>query len=462
MSKVIFKNPRIFLLDTETTGLKNPHAWQIAVQELTLTDNNTVATKNRFMPKGDLHDLYFNPQKEMEQGAIAVHGKTDADVADYPSIYDFDFKKQFNIADDETVFLVGQYVQFDIDCLKNTANEQNKALLEKAHPICTKHLSRRLDKMIDMGLERHSLTNLFAYVCENHSDYVTDATLGEHAHNAKYDIQMTLAVLNFIADWKQLDWLVDYISDNGVLGYLTTYSRWVEPKQFEFLKETLFLDDTMTLQTAWEGSFHLVLDYEYNRLKALNLPNFFETSNPCWTSNSEIQSFKAFIDNVFVCYKQEIPSLFASFIAKKLDNEIFDYNFPLCYGTLQESPKNANNFVNAVLINLDLPQEKQAIFVDLETKTLKPCSDEIIKTMVLEWQQDSPLYKKFFDEVVLACIAYDEHKGHLWGYNLDAMFEYAFARTDNLENELQALKTEIKTRYKDLAFDYLNGDICQY
>ena len=95
---------KIIVLDTETTGLDNPHALEVAASLCEFQDG-------KLTPVAKFHQL-FNPNKAIEPAASEVHGYTNDMLADKPAIQDFQLSV-LGITPADTVYIIGHYIQFD-------------------------------------------------------------------------------------------------------------------------------------------------------------------------------------------------------------------------------------------------------------------------------------------------------------------------------------------------------------
>lgn len=151
------------ILDTETTGTKDPHATEIAWLEI----------DNLLMPTGQHFNARFNPQKPIEYGASKVTGIYDEDVAECPPHTSFVMP--------QTTYLIGHHISYDLSVLKNAGVD-----ISNIKPICTCILAR---KFFD-ELPKFSLGALLTHF------YPDDRqTYKMHAHGAYFDVLFTHKVL---------------------------------------------------------------------------------------------------------------------------------------------------------------------------------------------------------------------------------------------------------------------------
>jgi DNA polymerase III subunit epsilon len=122
---------REIVLDTETTGL-DPLAGHRVVEVGCIELENLVATGRSFQ-------AYFNPEREMPQGAMDVHGLTDAFLSDKPLFAErIDEMLEF-IGDAQ---LVIHNAQFDLGFLNAELERAGRTRLINSH-IDTVSLARR-------------------------------------------------------------------------------------------------------------------------------------------------------------------------------------------------------------------------------------------------------------------------------------------------------------------------------
>jgi DNA polymerase-3 subunit epsilon len=129
------KSKRQIVLDTETTGLKPENGHRIVeIGAVELIDN---------IKTGKTFQAYINPEMEMDEHVIKVHGITNEFLKDKPKFIDVadDFIKF--ITDSE---LVIHNADFDIKFLNKELNDINKGKIWDYidNAICTLKLDRRL------------------------------------------------------------------------------------------------------------------------------------------------------------------------------------------------------------------------------------------------------------------------------------------------------------------------------
>jgi DNA polymerase III subunit epsilon len=123
---------REIVLDTETTGL-DPLAGHRVVEVGCIELENLVATGRSFQ-------AYFNPEREMPQGAMDVHGLTDAFLSDKPLFAErIDEMLEF-IGDAQ---LVIHNAQFDLGFLNAELERAGKPQVGRDRLVDTLILARR-------------------------------------------------------------------------------------------------------------------------------------------------------------------------------------------------------------------------------------------------------------------------------------------------------------------------------
>lgn len=137
------------VLDTETTGLVSPGVCEIAWLRVD-EDLNIL----------DQFESRVNPERPIEPGAQAVHGISDADVADKPTLAEVAALLPKGLK------VIGHNVQFDLRVLGDTVDVESQ--------LCTLALSRRYIS----GVSNHKLSTL-----------QQELSLGEHtSHSALGDV----------------------------------------------------------------------------------------------------------------------------------------------------------------------------------------------------------------------------------------------------------------------------------
>lgn len=152
------------IFDTETTGSTEPvRIVQAAWIEL---DDTLQAIKTV--------NLYFNPDRPIDSGAMAVHGLMGPELKDKP-LYD-----TFHLP--ETDFIIGHNIDYDWEQAGSP---------EHVKRICTLALARKLWPDADS----HQLLALCYRLAPEKAKI-----LHKMAHNARYDVALNLIVLHAIAN----------------------------------------------------------------------------------------------------------------------------------------------------------------------------------------------------------------------------------------------------------------------
>lgn len=199
---------KIIVLDTETTGLDKPHAFEVAASLCEFK-------YGKLTPVAQYRQL-FNPNKAIEPAASEIHGYTNEMLADKPAIQDFQLS-ELGITPADTVYIIGHNIKFDIDCLKTTATGELAKILETATPVCTKKLARN-----HYDLVSNRLVDIATDVLRVDKEIVKT-----NAHGAEFDVQMCLDFVNHTMDLLEI----------RSIKQLEVAARRLEAQQYEFLKE---------------------------------------------------------------------------------------------------------------------------------------------------------------------------------------------------------------------------------
>lgn len=160
-----------YILDTETTGLIEPHMTEAAYSIFEINDSKVTVLQ---VPR----TKRFNPLKEISLGSMAISHICDEDVADEQPHTDFKLPSSVE-------YLVGHNIDFDMSVLKNAGVTHEPKL------ICTNAIANFLLPT----LESHKLVSLLYYF---HRDIAR--TQARDAHAAIADIYFTELVLGSLID----------------------------------------------------------------------------------------------------------------------------------------------------------------------------------------------------------------------------------------------------------------------
>ncbi|WP_296404389.1 3'-5' exonuclease [Psychrobacter sp.] len=160
-----------YILDTETTGLVDPHMTEAAYSIIDIVNGQVQVLQ---APR----DKRFNPLKPISLGSMATSHICDEDVAhETPHT---DFKLPSNV-----LYLIGHNIDFDMQVLKNAGVKHTPKL------ICTKAMSNFLLP----SLESHTLVALLYYF---HRRIARENA--KYAHAAINDIHFTQLILSSLID----------------------------------------------------------------------------------------------------------------------------------------------------------------------------------------------------------------------------------------------------------------------
>ena len=160
-----------YILDTETTGLVEPHMTEAAYSIVDII-NGKVNVLQASRAKR------FNPLKEISLGSMAISHICDEDVADEPPHTDFRLPSSVE-------YLIGHNINFDMAVLKNAGVTHTPNL------ICTNAMANFLLPT----LESHKLVSLLYHF---HRDIAR--AQARDAHAAIADIYFTELVLGSLID----------------------------------------------------------------------------------------------------------------------------------------------------------------------------------------------------------------------------------------------------------------------
>ncbi len=231
---------KIIVIDTETTGLTNPHAFEVCAKLCEIKGSKLVHI-------GTKHAL-FNPGKSIEPEASKIHGYTDAMVANLPPIESLQLDS-IGVTSNDEVYIIGHNIKFDIDCLKATATGDLAKILAKAIPVCTKKLARN-----HYNLDSNRLVHIATDVLG-----LDEELVDSKAHSADFDVQMCIDFVNHTMDLLEIQ----------SIKALEAASRRLEPHQYEFLKE---LENTLPED---RDSFKNLVEYAHT----LGLPHLSSNHN---------------------------------------------------------------------------------------------------------------------------------------------------------------------------------------
>lgn len=160
-----------YILDTETTGLVEPHMTEAAYSIIEVNNGKIEVIQ---APRSKR----FNPLKPISLGSMATSHICDEDVAQEPPHTEFRLPSSVQ-------YLVGHNIDFDMAVLKNAGVTHTPKL------ICTKAMSSYLLPT----LESHKLVSLLYYF---HRQVAREQA--KHAHAAIYDIYFTQLVLGSLIE----------------------------------------------------------------------------------------------------------------------------------------------------------------------------------------------------------------------------------------------------------------------
>lgn len=179
------------ILDTETTGLRQPEPVEIAFIKLIYEPKEYLKQQHGLL--GAKHETFrarYSVSKPIEPGATKIHGITDNDIANLPHW------SMFQIPRGE--FIIGHKIDYDAKVLG----------VPDAKYICTCNLSR----LLWPELPNHKLTTI---VEEKFPKMATSLTA--NAHGALVDCKLCLLILETaIVEFEGLDTWQDMYEIAGV------------------------------------------------------------------------------------------------------------------------------------------------------------------------------------------------------------------------------------------------------
>jgi DNA polymerase III epsilon subunit-like protein len=152
----VFPNLRLVFLDTETTGLTDPHVIELAYK---VNGHRT-------------HKFRFNPTKRIDIGASKVHGIYIEDLKNKPR-FEHSVKNRLQKLLDHSI-LVAHNASFDVKVLRNHGVYVRRY-------ICTKRLAQLLSKFDDIPFKSHTLDDIASYY---------KVTIDRPIHDAGIDVDI--------------------------------------------------------------------------------------------------------------------------------------------------------------------------------------------------------------------------------------------------------------------------------
>lgn len=230
-----YKKPLILCLDTETTGLDQPQAIQIAFKVLELNSENAsyqLEKKAKFNFK-----QYFQPTKAIEPAATVVHGMDREKLDGQPCIHSFNLLDVLEEGlslngyfDLDEVYMVGHNISFDLNVLKNSANPNDEHVdtyltwLDQVKLVDTLKIARN-----HFNFESNRLSDI---VVNQLGVCATDVE--DTAHDAMNDVNYCVDVLNWMI--QQLKTRYVWTFDISAINNLEILSRRISKEQYGFLQ----------------------------------------------------------------------------------------------------------------------------------------------------------------------------------------------------------------------------------
>lgn len=295
--------PLIICLDTETTGLHEPEAIQVAFKLLKF--NSAANQYQNVFSDGRVFNQRLRPTKTIENEASSVHGITNNDLMEEMSVLDFSLHNAVtgealmatalnldeldDIIDTNDVYIIGHNIQFDIDCLRRTAQtEFDIHWLESVKLIDTLKLARN-----HFNFDSNRLSDIMVNAVGLSPDLVQ-----QKSHDALTDVEFCEMFLNWcVQNWThQNTWASDF--SLSCIGNIEILSRRLSKEQYGFLKQISQYCDHWDL----EGLINLFnLNYTKTNF-AIDLVNakFAEMRLPTITLNGNPNILNARLEPTFL------------------------------------------------------------------------------------------------------------------------------------------------------------------
>lgn len=160
------------VLDTETTGLKDPQVIELAY----------LAIDNQLVIEKPIYCQLFKPNKDIEPMALKVHGIHPSKLEGKPNTAHI--KTHAPDVFDDNIYIIGHNINYDIGAIKNSVGSHDFKV------ICTKRLASK----VLPNQKSYSLVNLITAL-----DPSTAEKHVKNAHSADADVLMTYELLCIIA-----------------------------------------------------------------------------------------------------------------------------------------------------------------------------------------------------------------------------------------------------------------------
>ena len=197
---------REIALDTETTGISPRHGHRIIeIGALELMHH---------VPTGRKLHLYINPERDIDEGAVAVHGITSEFLADKPAFADIVDEFLAFIGDDP---LVIHNASFDMSFINAELKRLNRPLLPKSQSIDTLMMAQKKFPGAQANLD--SLCRRFE-IDNTHRDL----------HGALIDADLLAGVYIELLGGRQPGLLLDTASQNQIDEKITSIGADSSPK----------------------------------------------------------------------------------------------------------------------------------------------------------------------------------------------------------------------------------------
>lgn len=189
----------IFIFDTETTSVIDPK-----IVEISILTRDTSKKNNLGVSTGS----FINPERPISLEAMAVHDITDEMVKNSPTIKEstpFMFMEEYN---DESCYLVGHNIGFDVIAFENSTGVKLKYQLIDTYKVAYHHFE---DNFPENPASNYKLNYLRYYMGLNDKILESNLMINKSlrtTHSALFDVIMTKEVFEVFLENHSLEEMV--------------------------------------------------------------------------------------------------------------------------------------------------------------------------------------------------------------------------------------------------------------